>query len=255
MLARAARSARLATAAPRLARWLSTSPARTTLTLEQATHSSHLILNELQSAPMIQQLESVKSADKLHKWQQANMVLIQSTMRVLPQLSLPATPAGMQQYTEAFAEHLRTEGQETRAMLQQLNEQKWTVLLKHTFGCEPAARITLSEARDLAIAMVDAMQSPDVIRQMEESKTGIAANLSEQERQNLVARAVVGVQSDVIQKAGYEGDAGYAQAQVCLMEHANDAVVTASVAAATTALYARAGINLQAAIQQAMGQY
>ena len=36
--------------------------------------------------------------------------------------------------------------------------------------------------------------------------------------------------------------------------HANDAVVTASVAAATTALYARAGINLQAAIQQAMGQ-
>ena len=143
---------------------------------------------------------------------------------------------------------------ETRAMLQQLNEQKWTVLLKHTFGCEPAARITLSEARDLAIAMVDAMQSPDVIRQMEESKTGIAANLSEQERQNLVARAVVGVQSDVIQKAGYDGDAGYAQAQVCLMEHANDAVVTASVAAATTALYARAGINLQAAIQQAMGQ-
>lgn len=39
--------------------------------------------------------------------------------------------------------------------------------------------------------------------------------------------------------------------QVCLMEHANDAVVTAAVAAATAGLYARAGINLHEAFRQA----
>ena len=50
-----------------------------------------------------------------------------------------------------------------------------------------------------------------------------------------------------------EGHAGFAQAQVCLMEHAHDAVVTASVAAATTSLYARAGINLQETFRQATG--
>tara|TARA_B100000513_G_C11890180_1_gene182091 strand:- start:1356 stop:1463 length:108 start_codon:yes stop_codon:yes gene_type:complete len=33
------------------------------------------------------------------------------------------------------------------------------------------------------------------------------------------------------------------------MDHAADAIVTASVAAATTALYARAGINLQQALK------
>ena len=49
----------------------------------------------------------------------------------------------------------------------------------------------------------------------------------------------------------FEGDGGFAQAQVCLMEHAADAVVTASVAAATTQLYARAGINLQEALRAA----
>ena len=54
-------------------------------------------------------------------------------------------------------------------------------------------------------------------------------------------------------REGFGGDAGFAQAQVCLMEHAHDAVVTASVAAATTSLYARAGINLQETFRQATG--
>lgn len=52
---------------------------------------------------------------------------------------------------------------------------------------------------------------------------------------------------------GFSGDAGYAQAQVCLMEHAADAVVTASVAAATTNLYARAGIDLHESLRRATG--
>jgi hypothetical protein len=61
----------------------------------------------------------------------------------------------------------------------------------------------------------------------------------------MVARALVGVQAEVVQRYGFEGDAGYAQAQVCLMDHATDAVVTASIAAATNNVYACAGINLQ----------
>ena len=77
----------------------------------------------------------------------------------------------------------------------------------------------------------------------------LAARLSEAERQHMVARALVGIQAEVIQRYGYEGDAGYAQAQVCLMDHAADAVVTASIAAATNQIYARAGINLQEVIE------
>jgi hypothetical protein len=37
------------------------------------------------------------------------------------------------------------------------------------------------------------------------------------------------------------------------MEHAGDAVVTASIAAATTNLYARAGFNLHEALRQMGG--
>lgn len=53
---------------------------------------------------MVQQLQSVRSGgDKLAKWQQANTMLIQSTLRVLPQIGFTADVQGLQQYTEAFA--------------------------------------------------------------------------------------------------------------------------------------------------------
>ena len=124
------------------------------------------------------------------------------------------------------------------------------MLLKHAFACEPAPPISLGKAREIAIDMVDALQDEQLLKQVEEAKSGLAAG-SEPERQNMVARALVGVQIDVCAKHGFSGDAGYAQAQVCLMEHAADAVVTASVAVATTNIYARAGIDLQAALRQA----
>jgi len=127
------------------------------------------------------------------------------------------------------------------------------VLLQQAFGCDPAPPITLAKAREIAIDMVDALQDPALLRQVEESRTGLAARLPDAERQHMVARALVGVQAEVVLRHGFEGDAGYAQAQVCLMEHAGDAVVTASIAAATNNLYARAGINLQEALRGAMG--
>jgi hypothetical protein len=229
-------------------------PARVTLTLEQAISSGHLIISELKSPQMLQALEAGKQGDKLAKWQQANAVLIQATLRALPGAGFTSDPLGLQAYTEAFAEIARSEAPEQRAVLQAVNTAKWSVLLEHAFECKPAPPMSLDEARSLAIAMVDALQEPTLLKQMEEARTGIAARLSEPERQQLVARAVLGVQSDVIAARGYEGDAGYAQAQVCLMDHATDAVVSAPIAAATSAVYMRAGINLQAALMQAMGQ-
>mmetsp|Transcript_13908 Transcript_13908/g.27200 ORF Transcript_13908/g.27200 Transcript_13908/m.27200 type:complete len:274 (-) Transcript_13908:326-1147(-) len=223
------------------------------LTLEQAMTSSHLILNELQSRDVVQQLDSALSTDLLNKWQLANTVLIQATLRALPQVGFPANAVGLHGYTEAFAEQARSDQPETRLALQQLNESKWRVLLKHAFGCEPAQPISLQAARQLAIDMVDAMQDPELIKQVAGSRTGLASRLSDAEHQHLVARTVVGVQAEVMAKHGFSGDSGYAQAQVCLMEHAHDAVVTASVAAATTNLYARAGINLNAAFKQMGG--
>jgi len=242
----------LALARP-LVRGLAAAPPRPQLTLEQAMTSSHLILNELKSTAAIQQLKAAQQQDKLGKWQQANAVLIQATLRVLPQVGFPANPAGLQGYTEAFAQQARSDQPEARTVLKQLNDSKWRILLEHAFECEPAAPLSLSAARALAIDMVDAMQDEEFGKQVEESRSGLAARLPEAERQHMVARAVVGVQSEVVARHGFPGDAGYAQAQVCLMEHAHDAVVTASVAAATTQLYSRAGIDLGAALRQLSG--
>ena len=48
---------------------------------------------------------------------------------------------------------------------------------------------------------------------MESGGSGLLSKLSDQERQHMVARAVVGVQSEVIEKHGYKGDAGFAQVE------------------------------------------
>ena len=238
--------------AARSSRALSTAIQRKPLSLEQALTSNHLIVAELEASHTVQHLSSVASqGDTLAKWQATNAVLVHATLRILPQVGYTSDGAGLQAYSDGFAECLRDGSAEVRKTLRELNESKWKVLLKHAFACEPAPPISLGKAREIAIDMVDALQDEQLLKQVEEAKSGLAARLSEPERQNMVARALVGVQIDVCAKHGFSGDAGYAQAQVCLMEHAADAVVTASVAAATTKIYARAGIDLQAALRQA----
>jgi len=242
-------------AAPRL-RGLSSMLPAAAMSLEQALTSNHLILSELESPAAKQQLNAVRdnAPDVLTKWQQTNAVLVHATLRALPQLGYSADGNGLQQYSQAFAECVRGAGEKNEAgTLRQLNASKWRVLLREGFGCEPPEPVDIARARVLAIAMVDALQDEALLRQVDESRTGLAARLSENERQHMVARAVVSVQVEVTAKHGYPGDAGFAQAQVAMMEHANDAVVTASVAAATTNLYARAGIDLQDALRQAAG--
>lgn len=224
---------------------------RPEFTLEKALTSSHLIVGELESPAVAQHLAAVaQSGDTLAKWQQTNAVLVHATLKVLPQLGFTADVPGLQSYSEAFAERMRSETGEVRTTLMDLNDAKWRVLLKRVFDCEPADRMALPKARELAIAFVDALQDPKLVAQVEQARDGLASRLPEQERQHMVARALVDVQLEVVAKHGFAGDAGYAQAQVCLMEHASDAVVTASVAAATANLYARAGINLQEALMQ-----
>ena len=255
----AARSARLHPPAFRrglvAARGLSTGltpSGATPLTLEQALTSNHLIISELESPAAMQQLEAVRAGgDTLAKWQATNAVLVHATLRVLPQLGYPADGLGLQQYSDAFASCMRSDSEEVRSTLRGLNDAKWRVLLKAAFGCEPAAPLELAQARAIVLDMVDALQDDAFLKQVEEARTGLAARLSDQERQHMVARALLSVQQDVVAKHGFAGDAGYAQAQVCLMEHAADAVVTASIAAATNNVYARAGINLQEVLRQA----
>ena len=226
---------------------------RPTMSLEQALTSTHLMISELESQAALQQLQSLRnSGDMMTKWQTANAVLVHATMRVLPQCGYTSDGQGLQNYMQAFAECMNTGTEEVKTTLRGLNESKWKVLLKHAFDCEPVPPLDLAKARAIAIDMVDALQDPLLTKQVEESRQGLSSRLPEQERQMLVARAVVAVQAEVIARYGFEGDAGFAQAQVALMDHAGDAVVTASIAAATTNLYARAGINLQQALQGQM---
>ena len=144
----AANSLRAASRAPlgvSQLRPLSSVPARVKLTLEQAISSGHLIISELKSPTMLQALEVGKQGDKLAKWQQANAVLIQSTLRVLPQVGLTSDPQGLQAYTEAFAEITRSEAPEQRAILQTVNTEK---VCRGRFACpHPSALLSAGHCR------------------------------------------------------------------------------------------------------------
>lgn len=131
--------------------------------------SSHLILNAMQSPQALQALEQAQQqGDRLQKWQTANAVLIQSTLQALPQVGFTPDGLGLQRYTEAFAEHARSDQPEVRKALADINMQKWRALLRNGFGCDPAPPMSLEEARKLAIDMVDAMQDPQLLKQVRE---------------------------------------------------------------------------------------
>ena len=126
---------------------LSSVPKRS-VTLEEAMTSSHLILEALQSPTAVAQLSAVRNApDTLTKWQQTNAMLVQATLHAIPSVGFTPDLQGLQLYTEAFAQHMRTDQEETRRALEQINEQKWAVLLKHAYDCEPAPAVSLAEAR------------------------------------------------------------------------------------------------------------
>merc|ERR1712046_68848 len=100
---------------------------------------------------------------------------------------------------------------------------------------------------------VDALQDTELLTQLGHTRTGLANRLSLEERQAVVARILVQEQVKVLEQFGFKGAEGFAQAHFCLMSHASDAVVTASVAAAVQNLYTAAGIDLVAALRQTSG--
>ena len=153
-------------------------------------------------------------------------------------------------YMQAFAECMNTGTEEVKTALRGLNESKWKVLL--TLSTASPSHAGLAKARAIAIDMVDALQDPLLAKQVEESRQGLSSRLPEQERQMLVARAVVAVQAEVIADMEFEATPVLRRRRSRCMDHAGDAVVAASIAAATTNLYARAGINLQQALQGQM---
>lgn len=211
-----------------------------------------MIKSSLESPAAKQMLSAAHaSTDVAEKWQRVNTVLIQATLQVASTLGFSPDAQGFEGYTKAFAELMRSD--EARSSLQPLVDAKWEMLLQHGYGCRPAPPIPLSQARTIAIDLVDALQDPELLKQMDESRTGLTSRLSVEERQTMIARILVQEQLQVLARHGFDGADGFAKAQVCLMAHAADAVVTASVAAATQSLYTRGGIDLVAALRQAAG--
>ena len=150
-----------ALASLRAARPLSSVPPKT-MTLEQALTSTHLMIQEIESPAAVQQMESLRgSGDMMAKWQTANAVLVHATLRTLPQIGYTADGAGLQQYTQAFADCMNTGSAEVKATLRGLNESKWAVLLKHTFDCAPAPAIDLAKAvRFLLVSIARSWSGP-----------------------------------------------------------------------------------------------
>ena len=61
---------------------------------------------------------------------------------------------------------------QTRSSLRQQVDAKWETLLQHGYGCSPAPPLSREQARALAIDLVDALQEPELLRQLDESRTG-----------------------------------------------------------------------------------
>ena len=93
--------------AARSSRALSTAIQRKPLSLEQALTSNHLIVAELEASHTVQHPECRVDGRHAAKWQATNAVLVHATLRILPQVGYTSDGAGLQAYSDGFAECLR----------------------------------------------------------------------------------------------------------------------------------------------------
>lgn len=214
------------------------------LTPAQAIQSSEEILTALRSPQSIQQLESIRSsgADMLFKWQQANAALIPPTLQAITKLGYSADQQGLQAYTEAMSSIPKDS--EEAAQLAGLMRTKWELLLEHGFGAGLGRAITLTEARAIATDIVDAMQDSTFLAEVDALFTGLMARLSITEKQQALLRVLINLQQEQMGKHGFPGEAGYAQCQISMLDHASDAIVTGAVMTCTQMVFTRAGLSL-----------
>jgi hypothetical protein len=211
--------------------------------------SSKELVAALDAPHVVQQLSNARAGgDTLVKWVTCNMMLTQQAAMLAQKLpGLGATNEGVSAFLELLLGGAEAVGADasTASELRAHNRERWSVLLKHGFGCELGPPLDLAGARALAIGIVDAMQDRAFMRKVSELMRGeLMAQLSPVEKQQAVTRLMIIKQKEAIVPFGFgSSDEGYAQAQAALQTFALDAVIQGAMMHITQRVYLSAGID------------
>jgi len=221
------------------------------MTFGQAYQAQKTILTKCSSDEFIKSLKGIKSMEDnvLWKWNLLVGYLVPRQLAAMDEVRgedgkhlFPINQVGLQAFNSQTLVYRR----DMNPMV--LNEwnKLWGFLLQVAFDISPQdiahrPAFNLDKARQLAVAVGQAMQSAGVAEQLDAElvKTGAHNN---EVRSRAVLKILHPLQVSLIRGFGFYGDKGFILAQQSINEYSDDRVVMASIGDGTFALFRRAGI-------------
>ena len=131
--------------------------------------------------------------------------------------------------------------------LREASQKMWRKMLVRAFGIEidTDKRLTLERAREFTSDVSAKLQSNDFKETLKEAMDDLGSGASNDEKRKELLSVLLPAQMEVMANYGYEGEDGYVEMQVALMEFAQDNQIKHNILAATFSAFETAGVPLQ----------
>lgn len=214
------------------------------------------VLVKCSSPEFIEALQGIRKVNDniMWKWNMLNSYLVPKQQEVVRELRgadgkllFPSEQTGLIHFNQQVMAHRKN----INPMV--LNEwnKLWEFLLEVGFGITPeevarAPRLPLDKARQLAIAVSQAMQSSSITKELDARLAQMPsfddANKITQYRMRVILDLIYPLQVSIISGFGFYGEKGFILAQRAINECSDDPIVTTAVAEGSVYLFKRAGL-------------
>lgn len=154
----------------------------------------------------------------IEKWQDFLGVILPIQMAVIQDYGYAPNLDGLQAFNADYIK-ASTENAELKA----INEQKWQFLFEKAFGLTETKQIDLETARKIIDDIAEVMTSSAFLKRLEDVVSALPGEPGILEKRQALLTILLPAHMSVMEKYGFQGEAGYIQAQHALMDHMGDA--------------------------------
>lgn len=153
----------------------------------------------------------------IEKWQDFLSVILPIQLEVIQDYGYAPNLDGLQAFN---ADYLKESSES--AELKEINDRKWQFLFKEAFGLTKTKQMNLETARKIIDGIAVRMTSSDFLQQLEEVVSALPGEPGILEKRQALLTILLPAHMSVMEKHGFQGEAGYIQAQHALMDHMGD---------------------------------
>ncbi|HEY2810820.1 MAG TPA: hypothetical protein VGJ00_05485 [Rhabdochlamydiaceae bacterium] len=176
-------------------------------------------------------------ASLMEKWQQLLHVILPIQLEAIRPYHLGESQTGLvrfyQEYTQCAARF---------PALVEFNKEKWLFVFDKAFGITEFKEIPLESAQSMISAIANEMISEPFLQKVDAAVDAIPADASLIEKRQAILAILFPLHMSVMAHYGFEGEAGYIQAQRAIMDYYHDPVISQGAAYAQYVVFRRAHI-------------